>query len=112
MATSGSRLQMCTPSGASPPRAVSPTSPCQRAVGLLLAVGLTTARAGRMAFSGGPEQRTESGAPPPRAASLSAGLGPCVATDGCEPLGITTGPDGNLWFTEELAGEIGRITTS
>ena len=26
--------------------------------------------------------------------------------------GITAGPDGNLWFTEELAGEIGRITTS
>ena len=30
----------------------------------------------------------------------------------CGPLGITAGPDGNLWFTEELAGEIGRITTS
>ena len=24
--------------------------------------------------------------------------------------GITTGPDGNLWFTEEVAGKIGRIT--
>ena len=27
------------------------------------------------------------------------------------PVGITAGPDGNLWFTELLAGEIGRITT-
>ncbi len=30
------------------------------------------------------------------------------------PIGITTGPDGNLWFTEitQGAGEIGRITPS
>ena len=27
-------------------------------------------------------------------------------------LGITTGPDGNLWFTEFGAGKIGRITPS
>src|SRR5262245_66477187 len=26
------------------------------------------------------------------------------------PFGITRGPDGNLWFTESLAGRIGRIT--
>jgi streptogramin lyase len=24
---------------------------------------------------------------------------------------VTAGPDGNLWFTEENAGKIGRITT-
>jgi virginiamycin B lyase len=24
--------------------------------------------------------------------------------------GITAGPDGNLWFNEQLAGEIGQIT--
>lgn len=29
-----------------------------------------------------------------------------------DPLGITTGPDGNLWFTESDANAIGRITTS
>jgi len=28
------------------------------------------------------------------------------------PLGITPGPDGNLWFTEEKTGKIGRITPS
>src|SRR5260370_18345755 len=27
------------------------------------------------------------------------------------PLGITTGPDGALWFTENTANKIGRITT-
>jgi streptogramin lyase len=27
-----------------------------------------------------------------------------------EPVGITTGPDGNVWFTEQAAGNIGRIT--
>jgi virginiamycin B lyase len=28
------------------------------------------------------------------------------------PVSITTGPDGNLYFTEQLAGKIGRITTA
>jgi len=28
------------------------------------------------------------------------------------PLWITTGPDGNLWFTEEHGNRIGRITPS
>ena len=31
-------------------------------------------------------------------------------TRGSAPLGITAGPDGNLWFTEYDAGRIGRIT--
>jgi streptogramin lyase len=33
-------------------------------------------------------------------------------TGGATPLGITTGPDGNIWFTEEapIANRIGRIT--
>lgn len=26
------------------------------------------------------------------------------------PLGITGGPDGNIWFTESLTGQIGRVT--
>lgn len=29
----------------------------------------------------------------------------------CQPAGITTGPDGNVWFTEENGNRIGRITT-
>ncbi len=28
------------------------------------------------------------------------------------PAGITTGPDGNLWFTQFFAGQIGKVTTS
>src|SRR5262249_43079039 len=34
---------------------------------------------------------------------------PIPAADS-NPFGITRGPDGNLWFTESLAGRIGRIT--
>src|SRR6202158_4295978 len=29
-----------------------------------------------------------------------------------QPLGITSGPDGNLWFTESSSNKIGRITTA
>ncbi len=36
---------------------------------------------------------------------FSAGL-----TPGASPSGITAGPDGNLWFTEANANQIGRIT--
>jgi len=36
---------------------------------------------------------------------------PPAATGGtCQPAGITTGPDGNIWFTEENGNRIGRIT--
>jgi DNA-binding beta-propeller fold protein YncE len=31
-------------------------------------------------------------------------------TAGSYPFGITAGPDGNLWFTEEIGNRIGRIT--
>jgi streptogramin lyase len=34
-----------------------------------------------------------------------------VPTANSSPLNITTGPDGNLWFTESGAAKIGRITT-
>jgi streptogramin lyase len=34
-----------------------------------------------------------------------------VPTAGSDPLGITVGSDGNLWFTEFFVGKIGRITT-
>ncbi len=35
---------------------------------------------------------------------------PIVTPDvGCSPTGITAGPDGNVWFTCELADQIGRV---
>jgi virginiamycin B lyase len=33
-----------------------------------------------------------------------------IPTSGSERNGIAAGPDGDLWFTENLAGKIGRIT--
>jgi virginiamycin B lyase len=33
-------------------------------------------------------------------------------TAGCRPFGITSGPDGKLWFTEEAGNKIGKITTN
>jgi virginiamycin B lyase len=35
-----------------------------------------------------------------------------IPTAGSSPVGITAGPDGNLWFTETVANQIGRITTA
>src|SRR6266478_1473060 len=35
-----------------------------------------------------------------------------VPTTASEPLGITAGPDGALWFTENIGNKIGRITTA
>jgi uncharacterized repeat protein (TIGR01451 family) len=35
-----------------------------------------------------------------------------VPTTGGDPLGLTVGPDGALWFTEFYGNKIGRITTS
>jgi streptogramin lyase len=35
-----------------------------------------------------------------------------VPTSGSNPYGIAAGPDGNLWFTEQLGNKIGRITTT
>jgi virginiamycin B lyase len=35
-----------------------------------------------------------------------------VPTPGSQPEGITAGSDGNLWFTESAAGNIGRATTA
>ena len=35
-----------------------------------------------------------------------------ITTANSEPVGITVGPDDNLWFTEFGVGKIGRITTS
>src|SRR5947209_15279215 len=35
-----------------------------------------------------------------------------IPTASSDPGGITAGPDGNLWFTEQDASKIGRITTA
>lgn len=35
-----------------------------------------------------------------------------LPTIGVVPTGITTGPDGNLWFAEQAGDAIGRITTA
>jgi virginiamycin B lyase len=33
-----------------------------------------------------------------------------IPTKASRPFNVTTGPDGNIWFTETGAGKIGRIT--
>src|SRR5207245_3541468 len=35
-----------------------------------------------------------------------------VPTPNSGPIGITVGPDGNLWFAEYTSGQIGRITNT
>ena len=35
-----------------------------------------------------------------------------VPTSNAQPFGITTGPDGALWFTEQIGNKIGRISTA
>ena len=44
-----------------------------------------------------------------RQLSLSVGRQPLP--EYTQPINITTGPDGNLWFTELCGNKIGRITT-
>jgi virginiamycin B lyase len=34
-----------------------------------------------------------------------------VPTPGAFPWGITTGPDGNVWFTEEIGNRLGRVNS-
>jgi virginiamycin B lyase len=55
------------------------------------------------------------------ALALLAGLRPAatqlfteytIPTAGSDPLGVTAGPDGAVWFTEQNTNKIGRITTS
>jgi virginiamycin B lyase len=35
-----------------------------------------------------------------------------ILTSGSGSLDITTGADGNIWFTEQVANKIGRVTPS
>jgi len=35
-----------------------------------------------------------------------------IPTAGAQPIGIAAGPDGGLWFTENSANKIGRVTTA
>ena len=37
---------------------------------------------------------------------------PITTATNSQPVGITAGPDGNLWFTEFNANQIGRISTA
>jgi streptogramin lyase len=58
-----------------------------------------------------------SGAAPTPSTESAPAAGPSIShfpllTQGAGPHAITSGPDGALWFTEDLAGKIGRITTS
>ena len=57
---------------------------------------------------------TRSGASPPVAALPSSACqgGTCGKYRTCAPWSITSGPGGNLWFTEEIGNVIGRITPS
>ena len=48
--------------------------------------------------------------PSPKAAALTHLTEFALPTTNGGPLGITTGPDGNLWFTEFNGNRIGRIT--
>ena len=35
-----------------------------------------------------------------------------VTTAASQPMSVTTGPDGNLWFTEYTSGKIGKMSPS
>ena len=64
-------------------------------------------RPARTATSGSPRRsRTGSGGSPPPASSPNTTPRPAIS----HPAGIVAGPDGNVWFTEKLGNQIGRIT--
>src|SRR4051812_29728926 len=44
--------------------------------------------------------------------AVGPGTGFAVPTANSQPYYVTTGSDGNLWFTEQAANKIGRITPS
>ena len=73
------------------------------------AVPPTGSPSGPTATSGSPAARP--GAPARRASSAPRRLHP-VARVGSVPKGITTGPDGALWFTEAGINSVGRVTTT
>lgn len=50
--------------------------------------------------------------PGPEVSMIEHYLGGGLGVDPINPLGITTGPDGALWFTESGVNRIGRVTTS
>ena len=101
-ATSGSPRRTATRSAGSPRPGRSPSSRSPRP-----AASRMTSRPGPTAISGSPS----------RTATRSAGsrpLGPSPSSPSprpaVSPYGITAGPDGNLWFTEQAGNKIGRIT--
>src|SRR5271165_852654 len=40
---------------------------------------------------------------------MTAGIAEFPVTSGSTPFGVTQGPDGNVWFTEKTAGQIGML---
>jgi len=68
-----------------------------------LCIGLLVVVAVAMAGCGGTSGGPATGGPPP-AGTITEFAAPN------NPTQITTGPDGNLWFTEQIESQIGRIT--
>jgi hypothetical protein len=69
----------------------------------------------RPAVSTSPSARRQPWSPvPTRSVASPAGVVTtfAVPTPNSAPWGIAAGPDGNLWFTEIVANQIGRITTN
>ena len=76
------------------------------------AFGITSGPDGNLWFTEGASDTTNTIGRLTTTGSFTAFPLPRDGSDGSRPRGITAGPDGNLWFSEELAAEIGRITTS
>ena len=62
------------------------------------------------ANSGAPRPPTPTGPGTTPSAGSSCTNGYAVPSPNSNPTGITTGPDGALWFTEQTANKIGRVT--
>jgi streptogramin lyase len=76
------------------------------------AFGITSGPDGNLWFTAGASDTIDILGRVTTAGSFTAFPLPKDGSDGSRPRIITKGPDGNLWFTEELAAEIGQITTS
>ncbi|MDQ6943806.1 MAG: hypothetical protein M3169_15000, partial [Candidatus Eremiobacteraeota bacterium] len=75
--------------------------------------GITLAYNGSSSFTGATVTGTASNGPQKSGALAAAGaITRFVIPSGNRPSVMTAGPDGNVWFTEEVANKIGRITPS
>ena len=100
MGTSGSPMPTAPESDESHREGSSQRSPRAQA--------LTTSSPAPTATSGSPSKRPTRSAESPRAAQITEFPAPQPTPSA---MGITAGPDGNLWFTEYRGDKIGRITT-